>query len=74
MLRSELKLIRDLLKVPTLAGKTLEHESEVETAAKYKDMHSIVFLTGHNMPIAYEGALKLKEISHIHAKVIQQEK
>lgn len=64
------KLIRDLLKVPTLAGKTLEHESEVEkTAAKYKDMHSMLYLgRGINMPIAYEGALKLKEISYIHAE------
>lgn len=64
------ELIRDLLKVPTLAGKTLEHESEVEkTASRYKDMHSMLYLgRGINMPIAYEGALKLKEISYIHAE------
>ena len=64
------ELIRDLLKVPTLAGKTLEHESEVEkAAARYKNMRSVLYLgRGINMPIAYEGALKLKEISYIHAE------
>ncbi len=64
------ELIRDLLKVPTLAGKTLEHEVEVEkVAAHYKDTRSILYLgRGINMPIAYEGALKLKEISYIHAE------
>lgn len=64
------ELIRDLLMVPTLAGKTLEHEPEVEkAAAKYKDMRSGLYLgRGINMPIAYEGALKLKEISYIHAE------
>jgi glucosamine--fructose-6-phosphate aminotransferase (isomerizing) len=52
------ELIRDLLMVPTLAGKTLEHEPEVEkAAAKYKDMRSVLYLgRGINMPIAYEGA------------------
>jgi glucosamine--fructose-6-phosphate aminotransferase (isomerizing) len=35
-------------------------------AAKYKDMRNILYLgRGINMPIAYEGALKLKEISYI---------
>lgn len=64
------ELIRDLLKVPTLAGKTLEHEVEVEkVAARYKDTRSMLYLgRGINMPIAYEGALKLKEISYIHAE------
>ncbi|MGV7975941.1 MAG: glutamine--fructose-6-phosphate transaminase (isomerizing) [Anaerolineaceae bacterium] len=64
------ELIRDLLKVPTLAGKTLEHEVEVEkVAAHYKDTRSMLYLgRGINMPIAYEGALKLKEISYIHAE------
>jgi len=63
-------LIRDLLKVPTLASKTLEHEGEVErAAARYKDIRSMLYLgRGINMPIAYEGALKLKEISYIHAE------
>jgi len=63
-------LIRDLLKVPTLASKTLEHEGEVErAAARYKGIRSMLYLgRGINMPIAYEGALKLKEISYIHAE------
>lgn len=63
-------LVRDLLKIPTLAGKALEHEAEIEKIAeRYKLMHSTLFLgRGICMPIAYEGALKLKEISYIHAE------
>jgi glucosamine--fructose-6-phosphate aminotransferase (isomerizing) len=38
-------------------------------AAKYKDAHDFLFLgRGTNYPIALEGALKLKEISYIHAE------
>ncbi|MFZ3070758.1 MAG: glutamine--fructose-6-phosphate transaminase (isomerizing) [Anaerolineaceae bacterium] len=63
-------LVRDLLQVPSLAGKALEHEVEVEKIAeRYKLMRSTLYLgRGINMPIAYEGALKLKEISYIHAE------
>ena len=40
-----------------------------EIAAKYKDTAHMLYLgRGINMPIAYEGALKLKEISYIHAE------
>ena len=64
------ELVQDLLKVPTLAQKTLTREGDVKKiAAKYKDMRNILYLgRGINMPIAYEGALKLKEISYIHAE------
>lgn len=64
------ELVQDLLKVPTLAQKTLAREGEVKKiAAKYKDIRNILYLgRGINMPIAYEGALKLKEISYIHAE------
>jgi glucosamine--fructose-6-phosphate aminotransferase (isomerizing) len=64
------ELVQDLLKVPTLAQKTLAREGEVKKiAAKFKDMRNILYLgRGINMPIAYEGALKLKEISYIHAE------
>lgn len=68
--RQRIDLVRDLLKIPTLAGKALEHEAEIEKIAeRYKLMHSTLFLgRGICMPIAYEGALKLKEISYIHAE------
>jgi glucosamine--fructose-6-phosphate aminotransferase (isomerizing) len=64
------EMVQDLLKIPTLTQKTLARETEVEKiAAKYKDMRNMLYLgRGINMPIAYEGALKLKEISYIHAE------
>jgi len=64
------ELVQDLLEVPTLAQKTLAREGEVKKiAAKFKDIRNILYLgRGINMPIAYEGALKLKEISYIHAE------
>jgi glucosamine--fructose-6-phosphate aminotransferase (isomerizing) len=56
--------------VPDLAGKCIEHEAEViKIAQGMKDAKSSLYLgRGINMPIAYEGALKLKEISYIHAE------
>jgi glucosamine--fructose-6-phosphate aminotransferase (isomerizing) len=51
-------------------GKCLDRESEVEQIAEsIKDVRDMLYLgRGINMPIAYEGALKLKEISYIHAE------
>ena len=64
------KYINDLRLIPDLAGKCLKREEAVEIVAeKIKDVHNILYLgRGVNMPIAYEGALKLKEISYIHAE------
>jgi glucosamine--fructose-6-phosphate aminotransferase (isomerizing) len=64
------KLVNDLRLVPDLAGKCMEHEAEVVKVAQgMKDAKSALYLgRGINMPIAYEGALKLKEISYIHAE------
>ncbi|BCY18894.1 MAG: glutamine--fructose-6-phosphate transaminase (isomerizing) [Chloroflexi bacterium] len=64
------KLVNDLRLVPDLAGKCIEHEAEViKIAQGMKDAKSSLYLgRGINMPIAYEGALKLKEISYIHAE------
>lgn len=63
-------LIRQISAVPELVGTCLERESEIkEIAKKYKDSEHMLYLgRGINMPIAYEGALKLKEISYIHAE------
>lgn len=63
-------LVKDLLAIPSLVEKVLEREEKVkEIANKYKDTKSTLYLgRGVNMPIAFEGALKLKEISYIHAE------
>ena len=64
------ELVADLRLVPDLVGRTLERENEVEVVAHaLKDIRDCLYLgRGINMPIAYEGALKLKEISYIHAE------
>jgi glucosamine--fructose-6-phosphate aminotransferase (isomerizing) len=63
-------LVADLRLVPDLAGRVLDTEPEVEKIAHVlKDIEGCLYLgRGINMPIAYEGALKLKEISYIHAE------
>jgi glucosamine--fructose-6-phosphate aminotransferase (isomerizing) len=63
-------LVADLRLVPDLAGRTLNNDPEVEKVAHaLKDIVGCLYLgRGINMPIAYEGALKLKEISYIHAE------
>ncbi len=64
------RYIYDLRVIPDIAGQCLKREDEVEEVARVlKDVHNILYLgRGINMPIAYEGALKLKEISYIHAE------
>jgi glucosamine--fructose-6-phosphate aminotransferase (isomerizing) len=63
-------LVSDLRLVPDLVGRTLDRETDVESVAHaLKDIRDCLYLgRGINMPIAYEGALKLKEISYIHAE------
>ncbi|MCL5611029.1 MAG: glutamine--fructose-6-phosphate transaminase (isomerizing) [Chloroflexi bacterium] len=63
-------LVSDLRLVPDLVSRTLEREAEAEKVAYVlKDIRDCLYLgRGINMPIAYEGALKLKEISYIHAE------
>ncbi len=63
-------LVSDLRLVPDLASRIFNTESEIERIAlTLKDIHNCLYLgRGINMPIAYEGALKLKEISYIHAE------
>ena len=64
------ELVADLRLIPDLVGRTLEREAEVEMVAHaLRDIRDCLYLgRGINMPIAYEGALKLKEISYIHAE------
>src|SRR5688500_1072748 len=63
-------LVSDLRAIPALVGRTLEREDEVEVVAQsLKDIRDCLYLgRGINMPISYEGALKLKEISYIRAE------
>ncbi len=63
-------LIADLRLVPSLAGHCLDREPQVEAIARtlVNTSHCLYLGRGINMPIAYEGALKLKEISYIHAE------
>jgi glucosamine--fructose-6-phosphate aminotransferase (isomerizing) len=64
------RLVADLRLVPDLAGRCLDREAEIEKVARHlKDVSHCLYLgRGINMPTAYEGALKLKEISYIHAE------
>jgi glucosamine--fructose-6-phosphate aminotransferase (isomerizing) len=64
------ELVRDLRLIPDLVGQCLDRSKAVEEIARrFKDVQHYLYLgRGINMPIAYEGALKLKEISYIHAE------
>ena len=64
------QLTADLRRIPDLVGQCLDREKAVEKVAwTLKDVSHCLYLgRGINMPIAYEGALKLKEISYIHAE------
>ena len=63
-------LVADLRLVPHLASRVLNTEPEIKKVAySLRNVRDCLFLgRGINMPIAYEGALKLKEISYIHAE------
>ena len=56
--------------IPSKVQKLLEFDSKVkEIASVYKDAKNCLYLgRGFNFPVALEGALKLKEISYIHAE------
>ncbi len=64
------RIAKEILRIPELAEKVLETKSEVKRIAeKYKDAKHFLFIgRKYNYPIALEGALKLKEISYIHAE------
>jgi glucosamine--fructose-6-phosphate aminotransferase (isomerizing) len=60
----------ELLKLPTWVQETLDLDQEIrETGRRYMNAHNFLYLgRGIHYPIALEGALKLKEISYIHAE------
>jgi glucosamine--fructose-6-phosphate aminotransferase (isomerizing) len=65
-----LQLMHDLEAVPEKVKEILQDTSNIQRIAeKYKDASDFLFLgRGYNFPVALEGALKLKEISYIHAE------
>jgi glucosamine--fructose-6-phosphate aminotransferase (isomerizing) len=63
-------LISELDQIPKKVEQMLESEDmTVSIAEMYKDVSNFLYLgRGYNFPVALEGALKLKEISYIHAE------
>ena len=63
-------IVRGLSRLPGLIDKTLSQENQIKELAKsFKDKDNAIFLgRGAMHAIAMEGALKLKEISYIHAE------
>jgi glucosamine--fructose-6-phosphate aminotransferase (isomerizing) len=64
------ELARALEELPDLVQQVLERSSEIQQiATQYADAVNFLYLgRGLNFPVALEGALKLKEISYIHAE------
>jgi glucosamine--fructose-6-phosphate aminotransferase (isomerizing) len=64
------RLSNELIKLPRKIEATLELDKQIqEIAKKFKDTTNFLYLgRGNQFPIALEGALKLKEISYIHAE------
>ncbi len=64
------RLAQQLARLPDLVAHTLELEPQVRALAeRYADAPSALYLgRGVSFPVALEGALKLKEISYVHAE------
>ena len=63
-------IVKEFLTIPDKIKKILELRHQIEAIAeKFKDANNFLYLgRGYNFPVALEGALKLKEISYIHAE------
>jgi len=64
------QLLTELDLIPSKVKKMLESDKQVTAIAEiFKDSRNFLYLgRGYNFPVALEGALKLKEISYIHAE------
>jgi glucosamine--fructose-6-phosphate aminotransferase (isomerizing) len=62
--------LQELERIPGKVAKALDCNDQAEhVASQYKDASNALYLgRGYNFPVALEGALKLKEISYIHAE------
>lgn len=63
-------ILYELESIPAKIKEALELDGQIRELAKiYKDAKNFLYLgRGYNFPVALEGALKLKEISYIHAE------
>ena len=68
--KTEINIIRQLEILPEKVAEVLRLDKEIQQFAKqFKDKHNALFLgRGEQYPVGMEGALKLKEISYIHAE------
>ena len=64
------EVLTEMENIPTKVEKALLLNEQIETiSATFKDASNFIYLgRGYNFPVALEGALKLKEISYIHAE------
>ena len=64
------KMISELERIPSKIKKVLKLNDDIKKISKkiYKKNHALFLGRGNNFPVALEGALKLKEISYIHAE------
>jgi glucosamine--fructose-6-phosphate aminotransferase (isomerizing) len=64
------RLVRALSALPNQVERVLEQDQEIRALAeKYADAKNFLYLgRGYQFPVALEGALKLKEVSYIHAE------
>lgn len=64
------KMVEALTRLPSLLQKTLETNEQIARIAQtFTYAQNFIYLgRGYNYPVALEGALKLKEISYIHAE------
>lgn len=69
-MRPDKKLVRALSEIPALERLILKKQKQIQRlAARYQQFNNFLFLgRGYNFPTALEGALKLKEISYVHAE------
>ncbi|MBO4442917.1 MAG: glutamine--fructose-6-phosphate transaminase (isomerizing) [Bacteroidaceae bacterium] len=65
-----LRIINELQTIPDKIAAILKHDKQIQALAKtFTYAHNFIYLgRGYNYPVALEGALKLKEISYIHAE------
>ncbi|GHB30806.1 glutamine--fructose-6-phosphate transaminase (isomerizing) [Mongoliitalea lutea] len=65
-----MQLLSELETIPSKVERALKLNDKIQVIAeKYKDSRNFLYLgRGYNFPVALEGALKLKEISYIHAE------
>ncbi|MBT3272267.1 MAG: glutamine--fructose-6-phosphate transaminase (isomerizing) [Spirochaetales bacterium] len=65
-----IEICEALIQIPSLIAETLKQNDKIrEIANEYSDASNFLYLgRGYNYPVALEGALKLKEISYLHAE------